>query len=240
MKTLARIFIFCLVIGQKIVFAVDLKPELVIYGESQGNSLKGFIFKPNGSGPFPAVLWNHGSEKLPGWQPELAEFYTSHGFVFFIPHRHGQGRSSGEYIGDAEERIRQNESDPKRVLQKWVGLQEFYHHDVDDALSWLEKQSFVKSEKITISGASYGGIQTLLSAENDTHAHSFIPFAAGAMSWEGNPFLAERLITAVENAKAPIFLIQAENDFSVMPSKTLGPRSNLGSRCTFFYTKNAI
>ena len=65
-----------------------------------GGTLQGFLYVPDGAGPFPAVLWNHGSEKRPGAQPELAEFYNSHGFVFFLPHRHGQGRSPGIYIMD--------------------------------------------------------------------------------------------------------------------------------------------
>ncbi|MES1259820.1 MAG: hypothetical protein ABUL71_04430, partial [Gemmatimonadota bacterium] len=28
--------------------------------------LVGFLFKPAGNGPFPAIVWNHGSEKNPG------------------------------------------------------------------------------------------------------------------------------------------------------------------------------
>ena len=52
-----------------------------------GGTLHGFLYVPEGKGPFPAVLWNHGSERRPGWQPELASFYNSHGFVFFLPHR---------------------------------------------------------------------------------------------------------------------------------------------------------
>src|SRR5271166_6362298 len=67
---------------------------------SSGGTLYGFLYVPEGKGPFPAVLWNHGSEKRPGWQPELASFYNSHGFVFFLPHRRGQGRSPGPYILD--------------------------------------------------------------------------------------------------------------------------------------------
>src|SRR5437588_9428776 len=47
--------------------------------------LPGFLYRPPGNGPFPAVMWNHGSEKMPGPQVELARFYTQHGFVFFLP-----------------------------------------------------------------------------------------------------------------------------------------------------------
>ena len=39
-------------------------------GSITTNELRGFLYVPPGRGPFPAVLWNHGSERLPGWQPE--------------------------------------------------------------------------------------------------------------------------------------------------------------------------
>jgi RNA-directed DNA polymerase len=38
-------------------------------------------------GPFPVVLWNHGSEPRPGWLPELGPTFTGRGYVLFIPHR---------------------------------------------------------------------------------------------------------------------------------------------------------
>src|SRR5580704_18873895 len=73
---------------------------------AEGLELHGFIYRPAGPGPFPAVVWNHGSEKKPGWQPDLAGFYTRHGWVFFMPHRHGHGRSPGEYIVDLQKEAR--------------------------------------------------------------------------------------------------------------------------------------
>jgi len=67
--------------------------------------LHGFIYKPEGKGPFPAVLWNHGSERRPGWLPELAPLFLSKGYIFFIPHRRGHGRSPGDYVMDLLEPI---------------------------------------------------------------------------------------------------------------------------------------
>jgi hypothetical protein len=63
--------------------------QLVTFHAADGAELHGYFYLPagRGPGPFPAVLWNHGSERLPGWQPELAAFYTANGFAFFIPHR---------------------------------------------------------------------------------------------------------------------------------------------------------
>src|SRR5258707_6326060 len=82
-------------------------PELVQFPGADGVTLHGFIYRPpraNGKSPIhlPALFWNHGSEKSPGEQVFLAKFYVDHGFVFFIPHRRGHGRSAdaGTWVGD--------------------------------------------------------------------------------------------------------------------------------------------
>jgi len=198
----------------------EIQPKLVSF-PSGGLTLEGFLYKPAGDGPFPAVIWNHGSEKRPGWQPYLAKFYTSQGYVFFLPHRHGHGRSPGEYIGDLTEQIRAQEKNRGVVEKKIVQLPELYNQDVVAAVAWLEQESFVDARRIVMSGLSYGGIQTLLTAEKGLGIRAFIPFAPAVMSW-ANRELHKRLLEAVKNAKAPIFLLQAKNDYSLGPSEVLG------------------
>ena len=193
----------------------QIQPQEVTF-QSGKLQLHGFLWKPNGPGPFPAVLWNHGSEKLPGSQPALANFYTSHFFVFFVPHRRGQGRSPGDYIQDQV-----MQAPPSQRAQKIVELQEAEVEDVVAAVNYLKSQPFVDPQRIAISGCSYGGIQTLLAGERDLGVRALVPFAPGAMSWLFNLPLRERLTRAVDNAKPPIFLLQAENDYSVEPSHAL-------------------
>jgi carboxymethylenebutenolidase len=77
----------------------QVKPELIAF-KSGELELKGFLWKPDGSGPFPAILWNHGGERLPGSVNTVAPYFVNHGYVFFVPHRRGQGRSPGAYIVD--------------------------------------------------------------------------------------------------------------------------------------------
>lgn len=196
-------------------------PELVPF-PSGDLVLRGYLYKPQGAGPFPAIIWNHGSEKLPGQQPELARFYTKLGFVFFLPHRHGQGRSPGEYIEDRINKYRAIEKDVILLRKYMVRLQEEYNLDVVAAVEWLKRQPFVDQQHLVMSGCSYGGIQTLLTAEKGLGLRAFVPFAPASKSWI-NTELRQRLIEAVKNAKAPLFLIQAQNDFSLGPSEVLGP-----------------
>lgn len=190
--------------------------------ESGGMTLKGFIYKPSGTGPFPAILWNHGSERQPGWQPELAAFYNSKGFVFFIPHRHGHGRSPGEYIADRQRKFEEaHKNDRMAVWKEQVRLLEEYNPDVVAAVAWLKAQPYVDKNGIVMSGCSYGGIQTLLSGEKALGVRAFIPFAPAAMSW-ANVELRKRLLRSVNDAKAPLFLLQAQNDYSTGPAEVLG------------------
>jgi carboxymethylenebutenolidase len=196
-------------------------PELVSF-PSGDLILRGYLYKPQGAGPFPAIIWNHGSEKLPGQQPELARFYTKLGFVFFLPHRHGQGRSPGAYIQDLIEKYAAIEKNRTLVQKYVVRLHEEYNRDVVAAVEWLKGQSFVDQQHMVMSGCSYGGIQTLLTAEKGLGLRAFVPFAPASKSW-GNAELRKRLLEAVLDARAPLFLIQAQNDFSLGPSEVLGP-----------------
>jgi carboxymethylenebutenolidase len=184
--------------------------------------LPGLLYRPAGKGPFPAVIWNHGSEKSPTGQVELARFYTEHGFVFFLPIREGHGNAPGEYIVDLQDKIRANKSDKNVIDRKIVELHERFNADVVSAVDWLKQQPFVDRDRIVMSGCSYGGIQTLLSAEKGLGVRAFVPFAPGAMSF-ANTALHDRLAQAAKNAKAPVFLLQAKNDFSTVPSERLAP-----------------
>jgi dipeptidyl aminopeptidase/acylaminoacyl peptidase len=190
-------------------------PEEVVF-PSGGRQLHGFLWKPQGSGPFRAILWNHGSEKLPGSQPALANFYTSHSYVFFVPHRRGQGRSPGYYIQDQVA-----QAPPGERGRRMVELQQAALDDVIASLDYLKSRPFVDRDRIAISGCSYGGIQSLLAGERDLGIKALVPFAPGAMSWEQNQALQDRLIRAVDLAKAPVFLVQAENDYSLGPTRVL-------------------
>ena len=197
------------------------QPELVSF-PCDDFTLHGFIYKPEGKGPFPAVLYNHGSEKIPGWFPTLGKFWTSKGFVFFVPHRRGHGRSPGDYIVDLQTQFREKEKDLSNAQKHDVELHEQANLDVVAAVAWLKRQPFIKTNALVMSGISYGGIQAVLAAEKGLGVKAFIPFAPAAMSWRGNPLLRERLLQAVKNAKSPIFLLQAENDYNLGPSELLG------------------
>ena len=178
--------------------------------------LRGFIWKPPSTGSFPALLWNHGSEKLPGWLPTLGPEFVRRGYVFFVPHRRGQGRSPGPYIQDELQA-----APPAQRGQAFVRLHEIHLDDQMAALAWLKTQPFVDARRLAVAGCSYGGIQTTLAAERGDGYRAAVNFAGAAQSWAPVPEIRDRLIVAVRNAKIPIFFIQAENDYDLTPSRVL-------------------
>lgn len=183
-------------------------------------TLHGFLYKPAGAGPFPAILWNHGSERRPGWLPDLAPLFISHGYILFIPHRRGQGRSPGEYVMD--QLAQANESrGPHTRDKRLVELMELQLQDQMAALTYMKGLPEVDTQRIAVAGCSFGGIQTALMAERGLGLRAAIDFAGAAQTWKESPELRDRMIKAVGRAQMPILFIQAENDYDLAPSRTL-------------------
>ena len=133
-------------------------------------TLHGVLYKPEGTGPFPAVVYNHGSAA--GMLSKeafdaLGPVFASHGWVFFGPYRRGQGlsASAGPYIGDQIAAAEKN-GGISAAATAMVRLLETDHlNDQLSALAWLRTQGFVQSNRIAVAGNSFGGIETVLGAE---------------------------------------------------------------------------
>jgi dienelactone hydrolase len=185
--------------------------------------LHGCVWLPEGSGPFRVMIYNHGSEQKPApcGPSDLAAFYQRNGWAFFAFQRHGHEPSPGEYIVDLQKRAFAAHPDDRPAARREINrLHELYNLDVEAAVAWVKQQKWADSGRLAMTGISYGGIQTLLTAEKGLGIRAFLPFAPAAQSW--NPVLAERLKEAIRKAHAPILVVQAQNDYSLEPSKVLG------------------
>jgi carboxymethylenebutenolidase len=199
-------------------------PETVTFPSGE-ITLHGVLYKPEGTGPFPAVVYNHGS--VPGMMSEqafaaLGPVFAKRGWVFLGPYRRGQGlsASAGPYIGD-QIAAAEKSGGTSAAAATMVRLLETDHlEDQLAALAWLKKQTFVQPNRIAVAGNSFGGIETVLGVERGGYCAG-IDSAGGAQSWAEAPELQSRMTRAVRNAKAPLFFFQAANDFDLSPSKTL-------------------
>src|SRR6266487_1811701 len=118
-------------------------------------TLHGTLYKPEGPGPFPAVVYNHGS--APGMLSKEAfdavgPVFVRHGWVFFGPYRRGQGlsASAGPYNGDEIDAAKRT-GGIRAGAAVMVRLLETDH--LDDqvaALAWLRKQTFIDPHRIAV------------------------------------------------------------------------------------------
>lgn len=221
---LLGLFLFLILFPLTFAEASSPKPEIITF-QNGALTLKGELYKPVGKGPFPIVLYNHGS--APGMLNSQAAaiigpLYVKHGWAFFMPYRRGQGLSEkvGPYIETEIDKARKTGGNAAAAETMERLLRTDHLSDQMAALQWLKNESFVSQKQIAVAGNSFGGIETIMSAAREPFCAAIAAAAAGE-SWSHAPNLQETLLEDVRNAKSPIFFFQAENDFSVEPSKVL-------------------
>jgi dienelactone hydrolase len=156
--------------------------------------LRGLLMKPNGIGPFPAIVALHGCNglfkegALVAREAVWAQLLTSHGYVVLFPDSFG----SRDVATDCEGRV-----------QAWAERS----YDAYGALRYLQAQSFIIGERIGVMGWSHGGGTVIFAIAPDSVARpvalpkgdfraavAFYPAWCGRLStdWKPDmPFLLE-------------------------------------------------
>jgi carboxymethylenebutenolidase len=230
-RTLA--FLFTLT---SVALAIDqplsVVPETVVVPSGE-LCLKAYFWKPDGPGPFPAVLFCHGSgstdadhtAELPITEAaeKLAPLFLKHGYAFLYLFRRGQGLSAdqGPFMQDVLQREEEMKGKETRQHLQFILLTTDQLDDVIAGLSFLKAAPAIDPKRIAVAGHSFGGQLALLAAERDNTVRAAVTFAAAANSWDHSPELRERLRAAADKATAPIMLIQAANDYSTAPGYAL-------------------
>src|SRR5262249_14788384 len=75
-----------------------------IFYDNGGLKLEAYFYKPDGDGPFPLVIYNHGSRA--GRQRQevpfryVADVLQARGYAVLVPERRGYGKSDGQTFGE--------------------------------------------------------------------------------------------------------------------------------------------
>jgi carboxymethylenebutenolidase len=232
--TNSRVFLLAIALGSPIAARAEGQGPDTVVVQSGALSLRALLWRPEGRGPFPAVLFNHGSwprdtrsgrpaREIFAQAASLGPVFARHGYVFLFLFRRGAGLSAGQgtHAGDLLEReLAANGQAARNRLQ--VRLLE--RDELTDALAglaFLRALPEVDSQRVAVAGHSFGGSLTLLLAERDSTLAAAVDFAGAAASWEPSPELRARLLTAVGATTVPIFFIHAANDYSLAPGKAL-------------------
>ena len=210
----------------------DMIPQTVEF-PSGTLHLKAYLWKPAGPGPFPAVLFSHGSggdkaDLTAGMQITesadiLAPFFIKHGYAFLYPFRRGHGPSADQapFMQDV---LLSEEKEKGRDARLQLQFKLMTTDQIDDvlaALAFLKTVPGIDIHRIAVAGNSFGGSLTLLAAERDSTIRAVVTFAAAAGSWERSAELRDRLIAVVRKTNAAIMLIHAENDYSTAAGRSM-------------------
>lgn len=169
------------------------------------------IFKPDGDGPFPIVVINHGKafgdpKFQARYRPSAVRYFMSRGYVVVVPMRRGFSKSTGSYIGGG-----------CNVESNGVAQAE----DVKDVLEYVTAQPYADKNRILVAGQSHGGWTTLaFGTVNYPGLKGLVNFAGGlrqegCAGWEST--LARAAGNYGENTRVPSLWFYGDNDsyFSV-------------------------
>jgi carboxymethylenebutenolidase len=210
-------------------------PETVVV-HSGSASLHAMLWRPQGHGPFPSILLNHGSgrtrEDLQRLGPyernaeKLGPVFARRGYVFLYLFRRGVGPSTDQGANAVDlmnSEFAAHGQEARNALQ----LQLLENREMDDAVSglqFLRALPYVDARNVAAIGHSFGGSLTVLLAEREPNLRAVVVFSGAGYSFDRSPELQARLLTAIDHVAAPVFFIHAENDYSLSSGKVLDAR----------------
>ncbi|MBI5354774.1 MAG: S9 family peptidase [Chloroflexi bacterium] len=187
-----------------------------------GDAIQGWLAVPDGEGPFPTILHTHGGPTavmstyfFPG-----AQCWLDHGFAVFTVNYHGSvtfGKSFEKSI--------------------WGNLGDLEVQDMAASYKWLVENKIARPDEVLLTGGSYGGYLTLLAIGRypelwaggmaevaiadwktmyEDEAESLRGYQralfGGAPDEVPEATRKSSPITYAEQIKAPLMVIQGEND----------------------------
>jgi dienelactone hydrolase len=170
-------------------------------------TLETTIFKPDGPGPFPMIVFNHG--KMAG-DPHtqarsrpiaFAREFVRRGYVVVAPNREGFSTSGGAY--------RQEGCD---IAKNGAAQAE----DVAATIAYMSQQSYIDASRIVVAGTSHGGLTTIAYGMHAARGvRGLLNFSGGLRQdacdgWQDN--LTSAFETYGEQVRVPSLWLYGDND----------------------------
>ncbi|WP_208979630.1 alpha/beta hydrolase family protein [Pseudovibrio axinellae] len=181
--------------------------------------LEATTYLPDGVGPFPLVIINHGanldapSDGPWDYRPDDAiRWFLTRGYGVVVLIRRGYGRSEGK----RSPLETSTWSSAKKSLDERA-------NDINSTVDYFRRQSFVDGDRIVLTGISAGGNAVLAAAsKNPEGVKGVFTFAPGGWNINRNEFkradLVEHGFKELGSAnKLPILWVYVENDQDYSP-----------------------
>jgi dienelactone hydrolase len=178
-RKITSALIFCLAwlpllaVEQELPLDYRLNERIVLVpaGPNGEAMLETTVFKPNGAGPFPLLIINHGKEAgAPNRQQRdrfiyMATAFVKRGYAVMVPMRQGFANSTGKYRDHGCDMTANGYAQADDILA---------------AVNYARAQDWVDGERIVVAGQSYGGLATIaLGTQELPGVRGLINFAGG-------------------------------------------------------------
>ncbi|NDI84971.1 prolyl oligopeptidase family serine peptidase [Undibacterium sp. B2R-29] len=198
----------------------------VSVNERSGQSVTGKVvitqFKPDGDGPFPFVLLNHGRAPNRAQPPRFqltqqARYFVQRGFAVFVPTRIGYGAFG-------------TEPDPENAgpckAKNYASIAQAASDEILAVIAYAARLPYVDAQRLLLVGQSVGGYSTVATvSRNPPGLIAAINFAGGSggdpKTRPGEPCEADKLDQMFaafgRTSKAPMLWLYTENDQHFSP-----------------------
>ncbi len=152
-------------------FRLNEQVIMIPAGPTKEAVLQTTLFRPNGPGPFPLLVINHGKDAgEPRNQTRdrfiyMATAFVKRGYAVLVPMRRGFASSTGRYADFGCDMTANGYGQANDVL---------------DTLEYARNQKWVDADRIIVAGQSYGGLATIaLGTQAVPGVRGLINFAGG-------------------------------------------------------------
>jgi dienelactone hydrolase len=206
----AAIVAVCTVVGTVAAQPPSPLPYETRFYTHDGLRLESYLYRPAGPGPYPLVVYSHGSatpdEEKKEWPaPFIARLLVPAGYAVLVPERRGYAKSEGKAFSEDIGADRG---------ARYVARMEQEAGDVVAAVDDVSRDPSLRvdSKRVALMGWSFGGIVTTLAAARGPRFAAVVVQAPGALNWDRSSELRAALTQAATRIAVPIQCTVAEND----------------------------
>lgn len=169
--------------------------------------IEAYVFKPEGAGPFPVVIYNHGSRA--GHDREerpfayVGEMLARGGYVVVVPERRGYGKSDGPTFDEAVGEDRG---------QRFVARVQEETDDMLAAVQFVKALPYADANRMGVMGWSFGGIISVFAASRSSAFRVVVDQAGAALTWDHSPAMQAGMKEAAGKIRIPLLGMVAKND----------------------------
>lgn len=203
--------------GQTSAQTIDPEGYQTVFYKNGNLNIEAYLYKPQGNGPFPVVIYNHGS-RLGSERKEVPFAYVGNmlmqnGYAVLVPERRGYGKSDGQTLSQ------ELAGDTGAMFINRIKAEAT---DVAAGIEYLRTVPFADLHRVAIMGWSLGGLVSILAASDRNDFRAMIDQAGGSLAWKLSPALRSELPRAARLVKAPSLCMDAENDATTDAVRTVG------------------